>query len=494
MLSSLQSVLNRLFAPPAPQSAAPLAGIVAAEPAAECAAVAAKVEQVQNLIGQVSELTSTVASDVGQHNVNVQAISSELATAAKSDPTTVSAIVCKLVLANQELQSRLERAENTLQAHSRQLHDAISSARTDGLTGLMNRRALDEELKRCLVELQGQGRPAALLMLDVDHFKRFNDTFGHVAGDQALIHVSETLRTQSRATDLVARFGGEEFAVVFTAATAEMVRERAERLRMAIGRRTVGCDGKEVQVTASAGLAEAATDDVALDWIKRADAALYAAKHAGRNCAFLSANDQLEPLTNNVKEEMQDGLSAPAPGRCVTEAAAELAAEAFADTTFVQTIAKRIAEWRRGGGTLTIVLAKFEQAFEDSSSEEEPSPKRIRAALQCARSSTREMDLLTRWGNDGLAVLLPSTSAADAKVVARRIRNSLTKEAGKGEEGAHSLSMSIGMAEGIEGNDANRVLERAWLALDVAQSTGGASIFVHDGIKAVAVKTAVAVR
>jgi diguanylate cyclase len=484
MLTSLRTAFNRLFSGPA-SSAPPLAGMVTADPSP----VAANVEHVQQLIGQVSALTSTVAQDVGKHNVNVQAISSELAAAAASDPTTVGAIVCKLVLANQELQSRLERAESTLHAHSRQLQDAITSARTDGLTGLLNRRALDEELRRCLAELQGQGRPAALLMLDVDHFKRFNDTFGHVAGDQALIHVADTLRTQSRATDIVARYGGEEFTVVFTAATAALVRERAEGLRTAIGRRTVAYDGREMQVTASAGLAEASPDDTASDWIKRADAALYAAKRGGRNCAYIAMNDASEPLTEAQPEETHESISAPT--RTLNESAAELAAEAFADTMFVQTIARRIAEWRRGGATLTLILARLDQTPQDFPEDpEQTGPRSMRLALQLARNSTREMDLLTRWGRDGVAILLPSTAAADAKVVARRLRNAFASEAANCPADAQPASMSIGIAEGIEGNDSKRVLERAWLALDAARSAGPASIFVHDGLKSVGVKTA----
>lgn len=504
MIPNFKTFFSRFFAPEV-NAAAPLAGIAAAGPAVVLESVVSKenMESVQALIGQVSDLTSTVAQDVGKHNINVQAISSELAATGTHDANAISALVCKLILANQQLQSRLERAEGTLQAHSRQLHDAISSARTDGLTGLMNRRALDEELRRCLTELQGQGRPAVLLMIDVDHFKQFNDTFGHVAGDQALIHVSETLRTQSRATDLVARYGGEEFAVIFTAATAAAVRDRAERLRLSIGRRTVTVDGREMQVTASAGMADASTDDTTLDWIHRADSALYAAKRAGRNCTFLTTEEGMEPLTiAGAVEEPGEALVASSPSptapRSISNSAAELATEAFADTSFVQTIAKRIAEWRRGGTTLTVVLARLDQPLEEDDfgedSDETQAQQPMRLAMKLARKSTRDMDLVTRWNSDGIAMLLPSTSAADAKVVARRLRNALAAEEVQGLASAAPISLSMGIAEGIEGNDAKRVLERAWLALDAARVAGPANVFVHDGLKTVAVKVAATAR
>ncbi len=445
------------------------------------------IEQVHALVGQVTEVTTTVANDVGRHNVNVQALSNELGSVAQNDPAAVAAIVCKLLVANQELQGRLERAERTLQTHSRKLEEAIVSSRTDGLTGLTNRRALDEELRRCLVELQGQGRPAALLMLDVDHFKNFNDTHGHVAGDQALVHVAEMLRSQARASDIVARFGGEEFAVVFTAATATAIRERAERLRRAIGSRDVICDGREVRITASAGLAEAHSDDAAADWIRRADAALYAAKKAGRDRAYFAGENDMQLITIAESEKPGDSEEISATSRAPQESGAELAPEAFADTNFFQNVAKRIAEWKRGGTTLTVLLAELDGDGEPSVNGTADSPRPIRLAVQYARGSIREMDVITRWRQGGLAILLPCTSAADAKAVARRLQNALAQYSAI-HTSDPAVSLSIGIAEGIEGNDARRVLERAWLALEAARSEGPAGMCVHDGVKTVIVK------
>ena len=451
------------------------------------------IEQVQVLVGQVSEVTTHVRQEVGQHNVNVQALSNELRSVAQNDATAVADIVCKLLLANQELQGRLERAEQTLQSHSQQLQEAVVSSRTDGLTALTNRRALDEELRRCLVELQGQGRPAALLMLDVDRFKQFNDPHGHVAGDQALLHVADMLRSQARASDIVARFGGEEFAVVFTATTASAIRERAERLRQAIGSRDVVCDGREVRITASAGLAEAQSDDAVADWIRRADAALYAAKKAGRNCAYLANENSMQPLSIAECETATSGATDSCACPAAQDSGAELAPEAFADTSFCQSVAKRIAEWKRGGATLTVLLAELDghgELVEDETSE---GPRPIRLAMQWARGCIREMDLVTRWRKRGLAILLPCTSAADAKTVARRLQNALAQH-GATRTSDEAISLSIGMAEGIEGNDARRVLERAWIALEAARTAGTSGLCVHDGVKTVAVKRAQTVR
>lgn len=518
MSRSITDLITSLFASPnekpagalgaiataaAPSQAAPPAPSPAAAPSSEAkveqpvsrelpAAEMPPVEQVQALVGEVSQVTTTVRKDVGQHHVNVQALSNELRSVAQNDPGAVAAIVCKLLVANQDLQGRLERAELTLQTHSRKLDEAVVSSRTDGLTGLTNRRALDEELRRCLVELQGQGRSAALLMLDVDRFKQFNDTYGHVAGDQALIHVADMLRGQARASDIVARFGGEEFAVVFTSTSAAAIRERAERLRLAIGSRDVLCDGRAVQVTASAGLAEAQSDDAVADWVKRADAALYAAKRAGRNCAYLAGENAMQLLSIAEVERESESTVEVSAGALSNECGAELAPEAFADTSFFLSIAKRIAEWKRGGGTLTVVLAELDGGSDLPESEASDAPRPIRLAMQWARGCIREMDVVTRWRRRGLAILLPCTTAADAKLVARRLQNALAQHGAK--HSSDDVSLSIGIAEGIEGNDARRVLERAWSALEAARGAGPAGMCVHDGVKTVTAKRVQAVK
>jgi diguanylate cyclase len=440
-------------------------------------------EQLQQLMGRVSELTTAVAQDVGEHNKSVQAISDELRSVAQSDPSAVAAIVCKLLVANQELQGRLEQAEGTLQTHSRELRDAVETARTDALTGLVNRRALDEKLSDCLAEFQAAGKPTTLMFLDVDGFKQFNDTYGHLIGDKCLVHVAAVLRSRAHATDCVARFGGEEFVVVFEGQSAAEVRQRAETLRRSIGQRPMIIEGCTKTIRVSGGLAELARDETIADWLKRADAALYAAKRNGRDCTFEMNGPATERIVLVTNEPQCAGVK-DLPQRPVFEAAAELAAEAFADTSFVPSVARRIAEWRRGGTTLTVMLARLdrdEEAIGSLGPESNHAP--IRFAMHAARACLREMDLITRWQNDGIAMLLPNTSAQDTKTVARRLRNALAAESVGGQ-----VSLSMGIAEGIEGNDAKRVLERAWLALETARSSRPGGIAVHDGLKPVAMK------
>lgn len=167
--------------------------------------------------------------------------------------------------------------------------DATLTAKTDQLTRLPNRRAFDEEFRRMIDETDRYGGEAALVIVDVDHFKQVNDTYGHDAGDQVLRQVGGTLMAMKRATDKVARLGGEELAILLPQTDRQGAMEAAERCRKAIESLAVLTGVGTVRVTASFGVAMYATRaGTAGALFDRADQALYAAKHGGRNRVVLA--------------------------------------------------------------------------------------------------------------------------------------------------------------------------------------------------------------
>ncbi len=174
------------------------------------------------------------------------------------------------------------------------LRDALRVlALRDALTGLYNRRYMEDALQRELHRAERTGKPVALIMIDVDHFKRFNDTFGHDAGDFVLSVMARTITENIRPSDIACRYGGEELAVVLAEAPLECAVERAERLRVAIRETSLTHRGQLLpSPTASFGVAAypAHGGNVA-DLAKSADRALYRAKQAGRDrvCAVEGA-------------------------------------------------------------------------------------------------------------------------------------------------------------------------------------------------------------
>ena len=167
--------------------------------------------------------------------------------------------------------------------------ELIDAALTDSLTGLYNRRGLEGRSEA--IHFRPGGAPLAQvwIMVDIDHFKRVNDTYGHEAGDEVLKAVAEALRSTARVADIVARHGGEEFVLVLPDTSAEMAVRIAERLRLAIEALSTAFDGQVIRVTASFGVAQRAAHESQLEVLERADAALYSSKKEGRNRVTMSS-------------------------------------------------------------------------------------------------------------------------------------------------------------------------------------------------------------
>ncbi len=186
-------------------------------------------------------------------------------------------------------------------------------AMTDDLTGLSNRRALLAAAERAIAHIDGAAPPPALLIVDLDHFKRVNDVYGHRAGDQALQAAAQALVRSARGDiDFVGRLGGEEFVVLLAAAEEETARRAAESARAAIAAMRVATPSGEIAVTASIGYTPLVAGDSVSTALQRADEALYMAKRAGRNRIASRGPDAVEanPTTaeGRRRRDAQDRL------------------------------------------------------------------------------------------------------------------------------------------------------------------------------------------
>lgn len=161
--------------------------------------------------------------------------------------------------------------------------EAIRSALTDPLTGAGNRICLDNVLAREFELASRYQQPLSILMIDIDHFKKVNDTFGHAAGDKVLKTVAETLQATSRCADMTFRYGGEEFCVLLNKTDMAGAKIIAERLRATIADLSCIYENNEIPITISVGIATHCGDETRDQLIRRADQALYEAKRNGRN-------------------------------------------------------------------------------------------------------------------------------------------------------------------------------------------------------------------
>jgi diguanylate cyclase (GGDEF)-like protein len=177
------------------------------------------------------------------------------------------------------------RYTHTDAMHEQLLRQLYESSTKDALTGAYNRRHFDERLRAELAFATRHRCELSLLILDIDHFKRINDTCGHLAGDAVLKHVAHTITKQIRGEDFFARYGGEEFALILRGISAKDALRAADRIRAVVGVMTTSYEGRLIPATISIGVASLAEcpERAPADMIALADARLYEAKRAGRN-------------------------------------------------------------------------------------------------------------------------------------------------------------------------------------------------------------------
>ncbi len=190
-----------------------------------------------------------------------------------------------------KLAERLRRNTSTISTNIEKRRLYERAAMFDGLTGIHNRRWLDETLHRMVERHERDDVPLCVALIDIDHFKKFNDGHGHDVGDVVLSTVAGTLAKNLRPTDLVARFGGEEFVILFPDTTAPDAKLAGDRVREVVSQTDAKMpDGRVIpRVTISMGIAQMVRGEKPSELLKAADVAMYEAKHGGRNRVCLSS-------------------------------------------------------------------------------------------------------------------------------------------------------------------------------------------------------------
>ncbi len=191
------------------------------------------------------------------------------------------------LLARVRVAIRMKRERDRLRQRAEELRRSAEAASemsmTDALTGLLNRYGLQRALQREHSEARRYARPLSCLLLDIDFFKAVNDTYGHAAGDTALVQAARALTESVRGSDVVCRYGGEEFLVLAPETGAEGAHALAEKIRLAFSSRLFGDGDRVFPLTLSVGVAQLGDTESGNDLIARADEALYHAKQSGRD-------------------------------------------------------------------------------------------------------------------------------------------------------------------------------------------------------------------
>ena len=247
-----------------------------------------RVKDLSRPINQLSTMIDGFAGDMSTYGMILNALNDQIQTIDSDDLTSASAqlLITDLVNAQQKIQQRLAEAQAELNNKAEQIESLMSESRTDALTKLPNRRALDDELAQRMIEWRRYRTVFSIVIIDIDYFKRFNDEHGHLVGDAVLAEVAQVLQSTFRNADMVGRLGGEEFAVIMPSTHSKKAFIGATRTCRALAENALVIDGKPYNVTASFGIAEIKQEEAAEQILHRADIALYAAKQHGRNCVW----------------------------------------------------------------------------------------------------------------------------------------------------------------------------------------------------------------
>ncbi len=239
-------------------------------------------EQMLDLLHDLASWTNEVSGDVSKYQTELSRLGQQIASSKNLPPEQIQGLLTRMMQLNRDLQLRLDEAEGKLDSQTEQVENYLRESRTDGLTGLLNRRAFDAELDELYVRWQRKHQPFSLALIDIDHFKRINDTYGHPAGDAVLRLVAQSLRNHLGMAECIARYGGEEFAVL-SLTSLERTAGMIDALRAAVAQTQFDHEGEVIPVTLSGGVAGVAAGDTIGDVVRRADEALYASKLGGRN-------------------------------------------------------------------------------------------------------------------------------------------------------------------------------------------------------------------
>lgn len=266
-------------------------------------------EQTLTALMSVVSSTNRLNEDVDIHNTALQTAQQELESldASESDvriedlQATLMSNISHVVLSNRRLENDLIVSRYKLEHQAQELDRSRKEARTDALCDVGNRKAVDETLQFMISRYQSEKAPFGLMLIDIDHFKRINDTFGHQSGDEVLTSISRALKECVRPEDFVGRLGGDEFAVLLEGLTEQNANLVGNRIRSTIELYdfSINSSGESTVVTMSMGLAVAGANDDAVSLYERADQALYKSKQLGRNRLYTIIRQESDDEPND---------------------------------------------------------------------------------------------------------------------------------------------------------------------------------------------------
>ena len=247
-------------------------------------------ESVRRFAEELAETTGSLAEGIGQHNADLLQTMAAAAPPSASLTPQVATLLSSVLSIASTIQSTVQASHAELLRTRKEIDDLRSDLKQsherllqDPLTGMQNRRGMDATLFHEVARARRSGTPLSVAMLDIDHFKQLNDSHGHHAGDRALVHLSEVVRSVLRDSDTTVRYGGEEFVMILPETDLSGARFVVDRLRLVVRKSPLIHEGQRIPLSLSAGIAQLQPAENGSALLLRADRATLQAKSEGRD-------------------------------------------------------------------------------------------------------------------------------------------------------------------------------------------------------------------
>ncbi len=252
-------------------------------------------EEVDRILDSVADRASQLAQGLNTRNEEIRAKVSDLTRAEEKQAmlkllASILNSTDSILATTEDTYDGLLVTREALEQIKTELQETRRMAHEDALTGIQNRRGMELALAREVEHAHHYGTPLSLAMLDLDHFKQLNDRYGHETGDKVLVHLATLMRQAQRETDVLVRYGGEEFLIILPGTDLNGAWFVVDRLRATVTATPLQCDNNKIATSFSAGIAQLKADESGQNLISRADNALYEAKRSGRNCIKIAAD------------------------------------------------------------------------------------------------------------------------------------------------------------------------------------------------------------
>jgi diguanylate cyclase len=461
----------------------------------------------RRVLSSLEVLAAELAGDIKGHGRRLKEITGGLENAANQTPAGLASAVTQILDATDDVQRRIAAKEERIATQAVAAHMQAILTHTDLLTSLPNRRALEAELSRAGAQAHGRTPLCTLAFIDLDGFSKVNTEYGHQGGDLVLRQVAGMIKQMVRGRDMVARFGGDTFAMLLNQITLHDALPLAERLRTLLENTQFNHGSLPLRVTASIGIAQLTPDEMRGALVARVEQALASAQQAGGNICYRHDGQQCHPVSaafhSRHDEAMEQARSlaswwrdatldttglhdaeASRAASAATPAANERDPDLSGRSLFAANLNRRLAEWKRGGANVSVALVRVDQMGELVARFGDQGHAFLRQVLgRLLEATTRDMDERCEFEDGLFALLLPGTDEANAVAVAERLLAQIRQCKLRMDSHMWGLTASIGVAHCTSADRVMDLMLSAESALNGAAKRGGNAVVVGQPVK-----------